>query len=171
MDGADGGRAKSSRSQRQAMKMLTAGKDRRLLLLDFSRDYYKRDGIKMPTISVEDLAEYVDFLHDKSMDTAEIAFSMKSKDSEIDKDDGEYLKRLFQRSYEAEIRAADHANQIREQLEPTTSILYRSAAHLAHNAGMKEKAKAAAEMCLAGKFAAEFKEELMPYVERGDSNE
>lgn len=120
---------------------------------------------KVPFISEEDLAEYVDFLHDKAMDTAEIAFSMKSKDSEIDKDDGGYLKRLFQISYEAEIRAADHANQIREELEPTTSILYRSAAHLAHNAGMKDEAKVAAEMCLAGKFAAEFREELMPYIE------
>lgn len=119
----------------------------------------------MPFITKEDLAEYVDFLHDKAMDTAEIAFSMKSKDGEIDKDDGEYQKRLFQRSYEAEIRAADHANQIREQLEPTTSILYRSAVHLAHNAGMLVEAKAAAEMCLAGKFAAEFREEMMPYIE------
>lgn len=119
----------------------------------------------MPFISAEDLAEYVDFLHDKAMDTAEIAFSMKSKGSEIYKNDAEYLKRLFQRSYEAEIRAADHANQIREQLEPTTSILYRSAAHLAHNAGMKVEAKAAAETCLAGKFAGEFREELMPYIE------
>jgi hypothetical protein len=120
---------------------------------------------RMPFISEEDLAEYVYFLHDKAVDTAEIAFSMKSKDSEIDKDDGEYLKRLFQRSYEAEIRAADHADQIREELEPTTSILYRSAAHLAHNAGMLVEAKAAAEMCLAGKFAGEFREELMPYIE------
>lgn len=123
---------------------------------------------KVPTISAEDLAEYVDFLHDKAMDTAKIAFSMKSKDSEIDKDDGEYLKRIFQRSYETEIRAADLANQIREQLEPTTSMLYHSAAHLAHNAGMKGEAKAAAEMCLAGKFAAEFREELMPYIEVGE---
>lgn len=119
----------------------------------------------MPFISAEDLAEYVDFLHDKAMDTAEIAFSMKSKDSEINKDDGECLKRLFQRSYKAEIRAADYANQIREELEPTTSFLYLSAAHLAHSAGMKSEAKAAAEMCLSGKFAAEFREELMPYIE------
>lgn len=125
-------------------------------------------GNRMSFISEEDLVEYVDFLHDKAMDTAEIAFSMKSKNSEADKNDGEYLKRLFQRSYEAEIMAADHANQIREQLEPTTSLLYRSAAHLAHNAGMKSEAKAAAYMCLAGKFAAEFKEELMPYIEVGE---
>jgi hypothetical protein len=125
----------------------------------------------MPTISVEDLAEYVDFLHDKAMETAEIAFSMKSKGNEIDKNDVEYIKRLFHRSYEAEIRAADHADQIREELEPTTSILYCSAAHLAHNAGMQKDAKNAAEKCMAGKFADEFKEELMPYIEGENSNE
>lgn len=116
----------------------------------------------MPVISEKDLAEYVDFLHDKDMDTAKIAFSIKNEGDEVDSD---YLKRLFQISYEAEIRAAGHANQIREELEPTTSILYHSAAHLAHNAGMKDEAEAAAWKCLAGKFADEFKEELMPYVE------
>lgn len=125
----------------------------------------------MPFISAEDLAEYVGLLHDKSVDTAEIAFSLKSKDSETDKIDREYLKRLFQRSYETEIRAADHANQIRDKLEPTTSILYRSAARLAHNAGMIKEAKAAAMKCLDGKFADEFREELMPYIEGGNSNE
>jgi hypothetical protein len=115
----------------------------------------------MPFISVEDLAEYVDFLREKGMDNAEIAFGMQADKSG---DGDEYFPKVFSRAYGYIIRAADHANQIREELEPTTSILYRSAAHLAHNAGLTGEAKAAAGMCLAGKFAAEFMEELMPYV-------
>ena len=50
----------------------------------------------MPFISAEDLAEYVGLLHDKSVDTAEIAFSLKSKDSETDKIDREYLKQIIE---------------------------------------------------------------------------
>jgi hypothetical protein len=123
---------------------------------------------KMPFISEEDLAEYVDFLHEMGMNNAEIAFGMQADKSG---DGDEHFPKVFSRAYGYIIRAADHANQIREKLEPTTSILYRSAAHLAHNAGMKDEAKAAAEMCLAGKFAAEFREELMPYIEGENSNE
>lgn len=114
----------------------------------------------MPFISEEDLAKYAEFLHKRGMDKAEAAFMTKAKDG-----DSEYVRELFYEAWVDEQCAADHANQIREELEPTTSILYHSAAHLAHNAGMKDEAKAAAEMCLAGKFAAEFREELMPYIE------
>lgn len=99
----------------------------------------------------------VSVLHEQAMDLAELAFinRMKGKPEEA--------KELFIEAYGLEREAA---MQLEEQLdaEPTRSILFRSAASLAMNAGDFHHAEKMIAMGLAGDPPEEIAEELRQLI-------
>ena len=64
--------------------------------------------------------------HNRAMDMAEMAFDKSPKDAKF----------LFKMAYRSERRCADSVD-----FEPSRSILYRSAASLAYNAGLEKEYK------------------------------
>lgn len=93
-------------------------------------------------------------LHDQAMELADHA-DEKRRQGADDK-----AVALFKRAFEIESQAAQATHQ-----EPSRSILYRSAAALALEAGLFEEARASALAGLAGQPAAEIHEELQDMID------
>lgn len=119
----------------------------------------------MLAISKEDLLEYVGFLEESSLDRIENAYAIKEKNL------ASLVRNLFEAAYDDAIKSANLCRQSMKPHEPTVHVMfmYRSAAHFAHEAGMQEEAKAAAEKCLSFDND-ELKEEMMPYIEEKENN-
>jgi len=96
-------------------------------------------------------------LHIRAMDIAEEAFIANHKGKE-----GEAV-RLYREAYELEAKAAELLSNMKD-LEPTRSVLYRSAASLAMQVGELDEAFRLACEGLAGNPPAEIAEELWEVI-------
>ena len=94
-------------------------------------------------------------LHEKAMELAELAFIARHKGNLAE------ATRLTEQAYEFEAQAA---RMTALGLEPTRSVLYRSAASLAVQAGRLDEAFALAREGLAGNPPDEIKEELWEVI-------
>lgn len=92
-------------------------------------------------------------LHEKAMDTGEVAFVAKLKG------DLKRAKLLFRQAFEHEARAARMISKI-GATEPTRSVFYRSAASFAVDCGKFREAERLVAEGLAGDPPAEMIEEL-----------
>lgn len=92
-------------------------------------------------------------IHKEAMNKAEAAFILRIKEQSTE------AKKLFEKAFQLEKKAADML-LIDFKLEPSRSILYRSAAYLAYNAGLYKEAEKMVVTGLAGNPPNEIAEEL-----------
>lgn len=96
-------------------------------------------------------------LHDQAMELADDADQARRQGA----DDKANL--LFKRAYEIELQAARRIDH-----EPSRSVMYRSVAALALEAGLFEEARSSALNGLAGQPTAEIHDELQSIIEEVD---